>query len=388
MSRQVSRRAVVAALATGSMMLTAGTTGVAGSSRRPISGQFHQHGFDGGNTASTPHRRMHLPLRTFWRTPLDSVSSTPLVTDEHVLALGFGVRGSRIHALDREDGEHRWSVDLGEWTVSNMLAVTDEYALTATVGDPRVTALSLSDGDIAWETTVDDATGFRVTPRVSDGTLYLADSGSGVVALDVDSGSVEQTFPGRYTRIAVDGDTLYGSRGSPRHDDHGLTVFDGDPEDSVEYSTDGRPGQPTVGDELVFVGTSNEQVHAIEKDSGERRWSVPVEDWATLLTLAGDVVIARADEQLVALETDDGSERWRIEAGASRPVAGADVVYVGREAGVDVYELDSGEKHQSYRDSDIDGPLRSLSVINNALYGAVPRDSVVMVTEDLGSISF
>jgi outer membrane protein assembly factor BamB len=398
MERDVSRRGVLRALAAGSAAVTAGTTAVAGRTT-PIRGDWHQHGADAANTSRTGDRGPQYNQETRWRIRLPSTDSAPLVAEDTVLVLEVNGSGHRVHALHASTGTTRWRRSLPGLAVSGVLAADRQHVFTAAVIQPHVTALDRKSGERQWRTTLtadgsepqlDVSGGFRTAPRVADGRLYLKSRSAGrnpasVVVLDAATGEVETDISGLFTHVAVGADSLVGARGSPSLDEHGLELIDLDgdePRKTWTYETAGRPGQPTVGEELTFVGTSENQLHAVDAD-GETAWTAPTNDWAVSLALAEEVVLAKSGTALLAFDADTGEQLWFGAAGGTRPIVASGVVYVGRDNGFDGYDVATGERVTGYRNPRLGGRVTHLSVAGNALLATAPRGVVLAVQEEI-----
>jgi outer membrane protein assembly factor BamB len=396
MTRRLSRRTLIRALAAGSVPLTAGV----GAGETAIApGRWTQHGAGGGNTNATAERGPQYTQHTDWTVDLPSVDSAPLVADDTVFVLDLSGGTNQIHGRHAATGTERMTVSLDATVVSGVLAADSQRVYTAEVVSPVVHAFSIPAGTHAWQTALagDDegdaaqpalgiSGGFRTAPRLHDGRLYLVSrsggpQGGGVVALDAETGGLDSAYPGAFSAFAVDSDRLVGARGSPSLSEYGLVALDtATGERHWEYTTPGRPGRPTLGDDRVFVGTSENRIHAVGP-GGDAVWTAPLDGWAVSLTLGEQTLLAQTDESLVAFDTANGTRLWDTPSGDTRPVVANGLVYVGRETGFDAYELRSGEEEAIYRNRRIDGPLAFLSAADGSLFATAPRGLVLAVEE-------
>lgn len=373
MPRRLTRRRLLGGLAAGSAALMAGTAATGAQFLPTPTGEFRQQGYDAMNRAATASDGPTMALGSTWQHTVESVNATPLVTDDLVVVLSFVGSNSRVYGLETTTGRERWRHDLAGVAVGGMLALDDEYAFTASVVEPRLTAISLSDGTTGWERTVADLPGgFRLGPRVSGDRVYLNDQArTGIHAFDRSSGDRRQVYEGTFTRFAVDADRVYASHGAPGSDPTGLAILSkSDPADRRVVETPGRPGRPTIGDDTAYVGTSNGSVHAVDTEAGETLWTAPVDGWAVSLALTDDFVVASTREKVVAFDRADGTRQWQVDAGTSRTVIAGETLYLGREQGLDVYNLGSSNRRHAYRPGSAGSQVHYVSVVDGGLFAA------------------
>ena len=144
----------------------------------------------------------------------------------------------------------------------------------------------------------------RLRPAVADGTVYAAEHGGDVSAIDVQSG-----------------DELWQS--------------------DTDSAISGGPG---VGEGLVVVGTSNGEVIALKADSGELAWKqrVSSEVLAAPAIGSGVVVVRTQDGKVVGLAINDGTRLWVYDRavpalslrGTSAPVIASNAVLAGFDSGL------------------------------------------------------
>lgn len=101
-----------------------------------------------------------------------------------------------------------------------------------------------------------------------------------------------------------------------------------------------------VGD-VVYVGTADNLVLALDASSGEALWPEPFEAghsiWGQPAYRGGVLYVTSLDRALHALDAETGQELWKTEldgAIASRPVLNDNLIYVG-EFGSQVHAIDS-----------------------------------------------
>jgi outer membrane protein assembly factor BamB len=222
-----------------------------------------------------------------WNTTLnsyeDSLSplSNPTVVDG-VIYCG----GKRNKAYKAVTGDPLWESQLHEWcwspTVVDGIAffTTDENTM-----DDKTTihAFDANTGSIEWESHVED--GSLSTPHVVD-SVYLSSSDT-IYALDLKSGTEEWKYS--YTR--------QGNRIS------------------------NRPSSPTLFKGVVYVGTENDVVLALDAESGDLRWqNENVEGkTATSPAIVGQTMyIGSFRGNFYALDANTGEIKWSFDAGSKR----------------------------------------------------------------------
>jgi polyvinyl alcohol dehydrogenase (cytochrome) len=105
-------------------------------------------------------------------------TGTPVVASGTLVALAGG---GTVYALDASTGAVKWSRDLGKpLNATAAIAGGLVYVPVAQIGDgastgPRVVALNLSDGSIAWDATLDNQKGADTygSPVVWNGAVYI-----------------------------------------------------------------------------------------------------------------------------------------------------------------------------------------------------------------------
>ncbi len=91
-----------------------------------------------------------------------------------------------------------------------------------------------------------------------------------------------------------------------------------------KYKTDDEvKSSPVIVDGLVFVGSSDENIYAIDLASGQKVWSYKTTDAAeaTPCVVEDSVYIGSLDGFLYALDAENGSLRWKYETDGQIPGA-------------------------------------------------------------------
>jgi outer membrane protein assembly factor BamB len=112
---------------------------------------------------------------------------------------------------------------------------------------------------------------------------------------------------------------------------------------------------PAVTEETVFVGSSNANLHALDRETGEERWSFGGEDRASRQSsptvVDGTVFVGSFEGTVYAVDAESGAGQWRFEAGGgvfTTPAVVDGTVFVGSRD-TNVYALDAGTGEELWR---------------------------------------
>lgn len=304
-----------------------------------------------------------------WRRELGAPShSTPAVSGVLVYAV---TRDGRIQAIDRATGRRAWEVTTGPdaplvwghesgdlYTSSPVVA---GGILVVGAGDGHVYALDAETGAERWRF----RTGGRVrsSPAVAGGRVFVGSMDGILYALDLPTGRL-------LWRFETEGAGLFsGDFGFDRRTiQSSPSVVDGvvyvGSRDGTMYAVDGEIGRrrftvshgtswvitsPAVADGTVFLGSSDASfAQAVDALTGEERWRVatPGIVWSSPTVAGGLVLIGAGSGVLLALDRESGDERWRFRAQggwrASPVVTDGGLVLIGDTDGV-LYALRTGD---------------------------------------------
>jgi len=129
---------------------------------------------------------------------------------------------------------------------------------------------------------------------------------------------------------------------------------------------------PAVVDGLVYFGSFDGYVHALDASTGEERWSFQTggEVWSSPAVADGRVYIGSGDYYLYALNAVTGEQLWQFETGAqvnSSPTVADGVVYVGSTDGC-VYAVDAATGKLLWRFQTEDWVWSSPAVSGSIVY--------------------
>nr|WP_240940300.1 PQQ-binding-like beta-propeller repeat protein [Haloarcula argentinensis] len=191
----------------------------------------------------------------------------PVVADDVAyLANGaFNEWSTEVFAFDISEGEQQWRTSLKEddADLDGSVAVNDGYVFIV-AGD--IIAFDTADGSEIWRTQLDSPA--KTTPTVSDGTVYVTDSGGMLYAVRTEDGSERWTAdvgePDRGTAAAVaDGEVYVGTKSA-------LYSFTTNGETRWQFDL-ADATTPPVDTDTVYVGESgfsNRAVYAVAREGG------------------------------------------------------------------------------------------------------------------------
>lgn len=330
-------------------------------------------------------------VKTEWAVPTNhgdhsASKGSPVMAPSGAIILADDT--GRIRSLS-PSGETNWSTSVSDDDRGShgTAAIADGTAYIGTY-DGVVSAVSVENGDIEWQTKVGGSA--AASPTYYEGKLYVAvehatPSGS-VVVMDADSGEIEwrdrrpTDHPHSTVAIDVERDRfLFGSNDghvyawslsdlerewtydtggdvkAPIAISRGIavvpswaeTVTGVDVEDGSrvwEFQADGDiMCAPTVHDDTVYVGSHDSNAYAIDLATGEEQWSTPTGGWITGSAVATNehVLIGSYDAKLYALDQADGSVTWSVEGlgdVTSAAFATDDAIYYAERAPEDTDE--------------------------------------------------
>jgi outer membrane protein assembly factor BamB len=277
-----------------------------------------------------------------WETDLTDaqrgIHGTPTVAGDTVYV---GAYDGVLYAVDRETGESRFEVQLGDAIGSSPIYydgsvyVAVEYipadgslfVVDARTG--RVEADLAAPDDHPHSTCALAPAADRVVVGANDGTLYAWRLSDHAPAWEFDTGDAIKG------PVAVhDGAAFVGS-----WDDYLYRVDLGDGTADWEYETGYRvmsgPGiDPRRG--TVYVGSQDDHLHAVDADSGTARWRYDADGWITgCPSVVGECVLVGSYDRCLHALDPAGEPVWTLDlagevTASARPVDGR--VYVAERA--------------------------------------------------------
>ena len=208
---------------------------------------------------------------------LDGLYGTPVLLDGTVYLSGYG--GSLV-AVNAADGAERWRQKVGARVIGGVLVAGESVYAGTDAGE--LVALDRATGNERWRRKIGNE--LWATP-VTDGTaIYVAGMEGRITALTPDG---EQLWQARVTDAAI-------------------------------------AGTPALRYGVLYVGSYDKKLHAVDARSGERLWSSAAADnwfWTEPLVDGDTVLAGNLDGTVIAVDRRTGEQRWRS-ADLGAPVRG------------------------------------------------------------------
>lgn len=207
------------------------------------------------------------------------------------------------------------------------------------------------------------------SPAVADDTVYFGSVDKTLYALDVRTGKVRWKFATGAAVMGqptIDRDDLYilsddgfvykikRKAGTVvwKFDAHNAVPRDVPSLTSTKWDFDASA--PTISDGVVYVGSGDNKLYAIDADSGAERWHFDAKDkvLSTPAVADGRVFFGSFDHHVYALDAKTGALAWKfdtLEPIVSSPLVANGMVYIGSRSS-DLFALDAvtGAKHWSF----------------------------------------
>jgi outer membrane protein assembly factor BamB len=305
-----------------------------------------------------------------WRTQTGgTVRSTPTIAGGIVLV---GSSDQSFYALDADTGHEKWRFPAGS-AVSSSAATADGRVYFSTYKGTFY-ALSFSDGTLLWkaqfgpdaprvyehetgpyparqdrEFILSSATISNATVVVGggDGFLYAFDAASGRLRWKFQTGGRVRSSPAIHNGVVYVGSydgsvyAVHLDSGKPlwRYDTKGRSL------NSADFGFDRKSilSSPAVSDGVVYVGSRDAHLYAIDAAQGTLRWAHDYENdnmsWVISSPAVRDHVVyvaAAGGEFVHALDAADGREIWRLKMPGlvwSSPVIVGSQLYITCQSG-------------------------------------------------------
>ena len=226
------------------------------------------------------------------------------------IALTQACSHTRLSTPPVASGAPRWSHQAGGQIWSPLTLVNN--ILYYGCDDGTITALDVRSQQVRWQYETDGRVRSAVTVAADvvfaasdDGFVYAIERSSGVLRWGVD---VARTSPPR----------VLPAQGPP-------------------YDYDYLQSSPVYADGMVFVGSPDGQLYAINAEAGAVRWRFRTAGKvrSTPVVLDGTVYFGSWDGHVYAIDATSGKQRWRYDTGGivqGSPTVSAGLLYVGSRA--------------------------------------------------------
>ena len=291
---------------------------------------------ENGNTRHfAGHLEGAFPLQPLWSTSIGQgasregrITSGPIIAEDRVFTLDAAARVTAFSL----DGSTLWSQDLtlkGEASREGFgggVAFGDNV-LVAGTGFGEVVAMEPATGAIIWRQELDAPV--RAAPTVANGMAYVVSRNDQAFAIDLENGRI------RWRIAGIDPDAGVVGGASPATVD-GLVVL---PFASGEVvgtlARNGRrawtsvisggrrghararlsdiTGDPVIAGDTIYVANQSGRLVALDRRSGDRRWSVNEGSLGPALPVGGSLFFVTDQAELKRLDADNGAELWSVQ---------------------------------------------------------------------------
>ncbi|UTF53092.1 PQQ-binding-like beta-propeller repeat protein [Natronosalvus rutilus] len=309
-----------------------------------------------------------------WQSDDLGADRTPAVADGTVY-----VGGEALTAVDAENGEIRWRLDLEYSDGIRSPKVADGVVFV--VGDGVLYAIDASSGKELWQFDPDDG-GLHESPvPIDDGAVFVADE-TRLYAREASDGAERWTFDleandddGQFSAVTPVVDYGILAAGYHGESDAGISYHDVESGGRIARVA-GRAHNhpPVIGSELVYTvdGTNNDTATGHDLETGEKEWEPDpsgegtspfiIDEEHVYAGLESDSESTGEDEgswmRFFAFDAWDGSVEWERDTTAVlRPLALVDeTLYVGSVDGEVLAALrPNGEDEDDEGDNGEDG---------------------------------
>lgn len=288
-------------------------------------------------------------LRTRWSTKPTKggkkrrLALVPAASGSRIFVAGVG---GRVAALGADSGRAIWQRDT-DLKFSAGPSVSGDRLILGTT-DGQVVTLSASDGREIWRVPLGSEvlaapqqTGDgKIIVHTLDDTVRALDGADGAVLWEVSYPAPVLTLRGSGTPIITPSGIVVGLAGGKLlklHPTDGLPLWEitiSPPRGRSELSRiSDIDADPVVVGNLIFVGTFNGDLAAVDLESGTILWRRQLSSYAGLSADQNNLYVTDSDDQVWGADPVSGAGRWRQERlkhrGLTAPAAFGSVILVG-----------------------------------------------------------
>jgi outer membrane protein assembly factor BamB len=268
----------------------------------------------------------------------------------------------------------KWKFPTGNRIVSS--PVINNKRLYFGSDDGNVYAVDAESGRQIWQRSTRGPV--PSTPAVANGIVYVTSYDGSFYALNADSGALKWKF-------ATGGERRFEAKGL-----HGMQPKD----QTIADPFDIYLSSPVVADGVVYFGSGDGNVYALDASTGDLRWKFKTGNvvHASPAFSDGVIFVGSWDSYLYAVDAKSGKERWRFHGGEdplihnqvgfqSSPAVVDGVVYTGcRDA--QVYAVDAATGTEKWRfDNALSWVNTSPAVANGKVFFATSDSSLYHVVQ-------
>lgn len=317
------------------------------------------------------------------------VYSSPTVVDGVVYV---GSSDSYLYALNATTGKLLWKAKTGDWIRSSPTVVNGVVYVGSF--DSYLYAFKASTGGLLWRAHTGGA--INSSPTVDHGIVYVGSQDANLYAFKASGcgnslcsplwtattgGAIYYSSP-----TVVDGIVYLGSQdaklyafkasgcGSSSCPPLWIVPLGNCPYSSSSLVTNGIVATPMVVNGIVYVGSCDSNLYALNSATGKAIWAVPAHTGGGIRSSPaeayGIVYVGSDDDNLYAFDAATGKQLWHAAARdviRSSPTVANGVVYVGSDDD-NLYAFDAATGKQLWKTSTGNLIYSSPAVINGVVY--------------------
>lgn len=318
-------------------------------------------GFDTQHTHFNPSERIISPstvrsLKLRWTAPIGTGVADTFFPSSPAVVNGIVYVGSwdgRLYALDARTGKVRWFAQTGDHITSSLAHITSSPTVVKGVvyvgsWDHKLYAFnadgcSQSPCSPLW-VSAPTVNSIFSSPVVNNGIVYVGSQDGNLYA---------------YNATGCDGKT---SSCNPL-----WSIQLGIPTSSQP----GVPSSPAVANGIVYVGSWDSKVYAIDTTTHSVKWSYLTGGmiWSSPAIVNGLIYIGSTDNKLYALDALGGKLAWTYTTGGaihSSPAIAHGVVYIGSDDG-ELYALTADKGMPLWKSTQVNAAFLSSPMVANGL---------------------
>jgi outer membrane protein assembly factor BamB len=268
-------------------------------------------------------------------------------------------------AYEHEAGEHPATYD-GDFFLSSAVVLNDTVVVGS--GDGLVYAFNSKSGSRRWQFRTEGRV--RSSPAISHGVVYVGSYDGSLYAIDFSSGKLIWRYDtkGRSLNSADFGYDVRSILSSPAVSDGVVYVGSRDAclyaVDAAkgtlrwihDYAKDGGPwaiSSPAVRGQLVYMGTADGHfVDALRASDGQEVWrfGMPSRVWSSPVVAGSELYVTNQSGGIYAVDVASGKESWHFQTRSSThssPAVGDGIAYFGsNDGGVYAIRVDGARPMQ------------------------------------------
>jgi outer membrane protein assembly factor BamB len=323
---------------------------------------------EGGSSQQTPRLRWKFETGKSYLSPAVAEGVVYVSSDDRYL-----------FAIEATSGKKKWAFQLPR---SSGGSPTVAHNIVYVCAGSSLYAVDIKTGRQLWELEFTNDGIIGTTPTVANGVIFLGAGGLrlsknswylgpssesmagaeskhiwGLIAVDAKTGRRKLGIPtARFDSapVVADGVVYVGSRDGHLHAVESSfdpkirrtpTIWKFKTGDSITSSV-------AVADGVVYVGSKDGHLYAVDVKTHQEKWRFKAGlGWSAPVIAAGVIYVSNADGQLYAVDTKTGREKWKFKAGdkiLSSPAVADGVVYIGSND-THLYAVDTKSGHEKWR---------------------------------------